>query len=200
MVNFLKFIAIGSYFAIVEEFLTLVVLKHDIGSYVFTLLVVFPVFLTFVWSSSFLIDRAVRSEPVRELVHFFAYGFVGLLFEWFVMGLSPWGMWGKANPLVLLVFQAGMFSFWVTVAFGPRLLTGAHELSKKASKALLTFYVPYFLVVYQVSFLASEKWKFGTIVGLVLLGYLFLNVFYVRYFLASFAASAAVETSPRSVA
>ncbi len=42
MKRFLAFLAIGSCFATVEEFLTVVVLRHDVPSYVFTLIILFP--------------------------------------------------------------------------------------------------------------------------------------------------------------
>jgi hypothetical protein len=47
----------------VEEFLTVVVIRQDIASYVFTLLILFPAFLTLVYFSSRLIDRSFHHEP-----------------------------------------------------------------------------------------------------------------------------------------
>src|SRR4051812_21121322 len=55
--NFVTFVALGSAFATVEEFLTVVVLRHDLPSYLFTLLVLFPAYLSFVYHSDRLIDR-----------------------------------------------------------------------------------------------------------------------------------------------
>lgn len=189
----LAFIAIGSFFATVEEFLTVVMIRHDLASYVFTLFILFPIFLTFVWSSSHLIDRLVHREAAQELAHFFAYGFVGLLIEWFLIGLAPWSD-PNANPVVMLVFQLGMFSFWATVAFAPRLFISAKDSSRKTRGAILKFYVPYFMTVYLISFLVPEQMKFVVIISLVLFGYLFLNVFYLKYFLRSFSRSASLET------
>jgi hypothetical protein len=79
--KFGAFVAIGSLFATVEEFLTLVVLKRDIGSYFLTLIVVFPVFLAGVFFSSKRLDRMFRSDPARELAHilvipYFTLGYV----------------------------------------------------------------------------------------------------------------------------
>jgi hypothetical protein len=187
-----RFVGVGSCFATVEEFLTVVVLRRDVSSYLFTLLVLFPVFLTFVWSSSRLIDRLVHGGPGRELVHFFAYGFLGLMMEWFLMGLAPWSNPG-ANPAMMLVFQSGMFSFWATVAFAPRLLLEAGKPGRRAGKALLRFYVPYFVLVYVIGFSVPERMRFAAIIGLILFGYLSLNLFYVRYFLGSFAKGVTAE-------
>jgi len=188
----LAFIAIGSFFATVEEFLTVVMIRRDLAGYVFTLFIVFPIFLIFVWSSSRLIDRLFHREPAQELAHFFAYGFVGLMIEWFLIGLAPWSN-PNANPAVMSVFQLGMFSFWATVAFAPRLFISAKNLSRKTRGAILKFYVPYFVTVYVISFLVPEHMKFVVIISLVVFGYLFLNVFYVKYFLRSFSRSAGLE-------
>ena len=112
----LAFVAIGSCFATVEEFLTVVVLRHDVASYVFTVVVLFPAFLLFVAGTSHLTDRLVRRESLREPVHFITYGLVGLMIEWFLIGLTPWS--NPDAPVVLMVlFQVGMFSFWATVAY-----------------------------------------------------------------------------------
>jgi hypothetical protein len=124
-------------------------------------------------------------QAVQAIVHFFVYGGVGLAIEWFLIGLSPWSN-PDANPLLMLVFQLGMFSFWATVAFAPRLFLDPHEWSRKAKRAVLRFYIPYFAIVYVVGLSVRTEWKFGAIIPLILFGYLFLNVFYIRYFLQAF--------------
>ncbi len=115
MKKFLLFLAVGSFFATVEEYLTIVVLRGDVPSYVFTLIVLFPTYLTLVFFSSRVLDRLFVREPVRDLAHFFLFGLVGLLVEWFLMELSPWSN-PDANPILMLVFQLGMFSFWAIIA------------------------------------------------------------------------------------
>jgi hypothetical protein len=122
------------------------------------------------------------------LTCFFAYGLLGLMAEWFLMGLSPWSN-PAANPALMLVFQLGMFSFWATVAFAPLLFITPGELAKRTRRAVLTFYLPYFLAVYVASFSVPQTARFGTVISLVILGYLFLNVFYVRYFRQAFSES-----------
>ncbi len=186
MKKFLTFLAVGSFFATVEEFLTVVVLRQDVKSYVFTLLVLFPVFLTLVWFSSRAIGWVARREPARELIHYFVYGFAGLLIEWFLIGLSPWSN-PEANPLLMLVFQLGMFSFRATVGFAPRLFTNPGELSRRTRRAVLWFYVPYFVCAYAIAFAVPGAARFPTIIGLILFGYLSLNVFYARYFFRALA-------------
>ena len=189
MQQFLTFLAVGTFFSTVEEFLTVVVLKHDVGSYVFTLLILFPVFLTLVYFSSKLLDRWYSTEPARELAHYFVYGCAGLALEWFLIGLSPWSN-PDANPFLMLLFQLGMFSFWATVAFAPRLLTNSDDLSRSSSIAILKFYVPYFVLVYVIALAVPPQppeRRFWTIIPLILIGYLTLNVFYVRHFRRAFA-------------
>ena len=193
MKKFTAFVGIGSFFATVEEFLTVAVLKRDVASYFFTLFVLFPVFLTFVYFSSKLLDRLLDNEPARLLAHFLAYGFIGLMFEWFIIGLSPWRN-QEGNAWLMLVFQIGMFSFWATVAFVPRLFLGPQELNRVIRKSLLRFYVPYFLLVYVVGLSVPVNLKFKTIIPLVIIGYTALNVFYFRYFLTAFSRSAAVNS------
>jgi hypothetical protein len=192
MKKFLTFLAVGSFFSTVEEFLTVVVLRHDVPSYVFTLVILFPVFLTLVYFSSRLLDRLSAREPARELAHYFAYGIVGLMIEWFLIGLSPWSN-PEANPFLMLLFQLGMFSFWASVAFLPRLFTNPQELSRNISRSILKFYLPYFGLVYVVGLSIPpqppEK-RFLTIIGLIILGYLSLNLFYAGYFRRAFALAA----------
>ena len=186
MKRFLHFLCIGSFFSTVEEFLTVVVLKRDFASYVFTLLILFPVFLSIVYFSSKLLDRLFDNDPVRQLAHFLFYGFVGLMFEWFLIGLSPWRD-PEGNPLLMLVFQLGMFSFWATVAFTPRLFLVPHELNQRIRKSILRFYVPCFVLVYVVGLSVPANLKFKTIIPLVIFGYLALNIFYLKYFLIVFS-------------
>jgi hypothetical protein len=186
MKKFLAFIGIGSIFATVEEFLTVVVLKHDLASYVFTLLILFPVFLTIVYFTSRLLDRLFQTEPARELAHYFVYGGVGLMIEWFLIGLSPWSD-PNAHPAVMLVFQLGMFSFWATVAFAPRLFLNPDAISRATRKSILRLYIAYFVVVYVVALLIPASIRFIALIALIIFGYLVVNVFFVRYFVKSFA-------------
>jgi len=64
----------------------------------------------------------------------------------------------------MCVFQLGMFSFWATVAFAPRLFVNCEELSQKTSKAILKFFVPYFMFVYVVGLTAPASMRFVTII------------------------------------
>jgi hypothetical protein len=187
MKRFATFIGIGSLFATVEEFLTVVVLRHDVASYVFTLLILFPVFLTFVFFSSKLLDKLWHTDAGRELAHFCVYGWLGLMIEWFPIGLSPWSN-PAANPFLMLGFQLGMFLFWATVAFVPRLFLASNERARKVRKSIVTFYVPYFILVYAVGLSVAADRRFVTIVPLVIIGYLIVSVFCLTYFVRATSA------------
>jgi hypothetical protein len=168
--RFIRFALIGSAFATVEEFLTIVVLRRDIPSYVFTLLVVFPAYLSFVYFSSRIIDRLISREPVRDLVHLLIYGSLGLLFEWSIMGLSPWSN-PAANPLFMLAFQVGMFAFWTTVSTVPRVFLDRQTPGRFARRRILRFFVLYFTVVYGVGLTVPEHLRFAVVISLIIVGY-----------------------------
>lgn len=185
------FVGIGSFFATVEEFLTLVVIKHDIPSYVFTLLVLFPLFLTSVFWSSKHLDRLWRTEAGRELVHFCGYGCVGLMFEWFLIGHSPWSN-PDANPFLMLGFQLGMFSFWSTVAFAPRLFLAQSPLARTFRKCIVRWFVPYFTLVYAIGLSVATELRFVTIIVLVIAGYSVVSGLCVTYIVRAFASQKCV--------
>jgi len=168
--SFVAFLAIGSLFATVEEFLTVAVLRRDVPAYLFTLFVVFPVYLSLVYFSSQIIDRIVRHKPAMMLVHLLTYGSIGLLFEWFVMGLSPWSN-PTANPFLMLVFQLGMFSFWSSVATAPRVLLDPRGPCRETRRRIVRFAIPYFALAYVVGFSVPERLRFVTVIVLIICGY-----------------------------
>jgi hypothetical protein len=180
---FLKFVAIGSLFSTIEELLTVVMIRGDWGSYIFTLLILFPAFLAIVFYSSRLLDRLWQTQRSRELAHFFVYGMAGLMIEWFLIGLSPWSN-PSANPFGMLLFQIGMFSFWATVAFMPRLASNPDELSRRFTRGIFRFYLPYFALVYVVAFSLPRAKRFAPVVIMIIVGYVALNCWYARYFRA----------------
>lgn len=190
MKRYATFVGIGSLLATTEEFLTVVILRHDVASYIFTLVVLFPVFLTLVYFSSKLLDRLLPTARGRELVHFFAFGLAGLMIEWFLIGLSPWSN-PAANLLLMGLFQLGMFSFWAIVAFLPRLFLNADERSRRFRRRMLAFYFAWFALVYVVALSAPASARFGATIVLIIAGYFILDVFAGVYFSAWPAAPSA---------
>lgn len=179
--NYLTFLMAGTFFSTVEEFLTVVILRRDVPAYVFTLIVLFPVFLTFVFLSGRIVDRLLLGHAFRDPAHFLIYASVGLLIEWFAIGLSPWSN-PDANLLLMALFQLGMFSFWGTVAFAPRLFIRGDALSVRTRRTILRFYLPYFFVVYLTALTVPEQLRFGATIVLILIGYYVVVILLVRYF------------------
>lgn len=186
----------GTFFSTVEEFLTIVVLKHDVPSYLMTLILLFPGFLTFVFLSGRIIDRVLLNSPRRDATHFVVYATVGLLIEWFAIGLSPWSN-PAASPILMTLFQLGMFSFWGTVAFAPRLFIRSDVHSLATRRSLLRFYIPYFLIVYLVAFTVSEQNRFAVTIILIIVGY-YVVVMRLLWSLRQAALTPSLETLTHS--
>ena len=146
------------------------VLRHDVPSYLFTLLVLFPTYLSFVYFSSRIIDRLISREPAPDLVHLLSYGSLGLLLEWTIMGLSPWSN-PAANPLLMLAFQVGMFAFWAAVSTVPRVFLDRRGPGRHARRWILRFFVPYFAIVYGVGLSVPDDLRFAVIIPLIVVGY-----------------------------
>lgn len=175
--KYLAFVAIGSIFSTVEEFLTIVAVRHDVGTFVFTTLIVWPVVLSIVYATSGLVDRPFHTERAREIAHFFVYGAVGLLTEWFLMAphLAPWRMLGQAALVVVLLFQLGMCSFWTAVTTGPRLFLNPDANHQLTKRRVQRFYVPFFALTYLIVFAIPAPKRLVPAVGLIILGHLIIN-------------------------
>jgi len=177
----IAFVAVGSCFATVEEFLTVVVLRHDVASYVFTLLILFPAFLLFVAGTIRVTDRLVRRASLREPIHFVTFGLVGLMIEWFLIGLTPWSN-PRAPAGLMALFQVGMFSFWAAVAYAPRMLLSRDEGGRAIRRAVVWFSVVFFALVYVIAGTVPGRWRFATVIPLLVLGYLVLDGLFVARF------------------
>lgn len=184
MNNGLKFVLIGLVFAGVEEFLTIALIKEDLAGFFIVVILVFPLYLVIVYFSSKIIDYFWRKE-IADVVHFFAYGTTGLMIEWFLIGLSPWSN-PEAHPGAMCIFQVGMFSFWATVSFVPRIFIDKRKMFDKIKKTMLKFYVSYFVIVYLIAFLLPVYARFVVLISLIIAGYSLMNIFYALYFMKSF--------------
>src|SRR5262249_35175112 len=76
-----------------------------------------------------------------------------------------------ANPLLMLAFQLGMFAFGATVATAPRAFLDRRGPARDARRRVLRFYVPYVAAVYAVGLSVPERWRFGAVIPLLLVGY-----------------------------
>lgn len=115
-------------------------------------------------------DRRFQTERAQDFAAFLLSGAAGLMIEWFLIGLSPWSN-PDANWILMILFQAGMFSFWATVGFAPRLFLKSDSNSRKASRQIRRFYASYFLFVYLIAFTLAPTQRFAPVVCLIVLGY-----------------------------
>lgn len=184
MNNGLKFILIGLVFAGVEEFLTIALIKEDLSGFLVVILLVFPIYLVIVYFSSKIIDHFWEKE-IADVVYFFTYGITGLVIEWGLIGLSPWSN-PEAHPGVMFIFQVGMFSFWVTISFVPRIFIDERKKFGKIKKPMLKFCISYFVIVYIIAFLLPPHLRFVILIPLIIGGYSLMNIFYIWYFMTSF--------------
>jgi len=73
----------------------------------------YPLFLTFFYATSRIINRLVASSWKADVVHYLVVGAIGLAIEWTWLGNGP-----GSNA-----WQLGMWAMWTTWGFGPRVLT-----------------------------------------------------------------------------
>jgi len=174
------FLVVGLTVAFLEEFITQGVLKKNPAGWIIPTIIAFLPFLIVVRLISKRLDkRMVESHAV--LAYYAIAGSIGLAVEWLLIGLSPWTN-TSANPVLMLVFQFGIFSFWGSVAFAPKLL-----MDRRASVAQLRKWyrrcLPLgFASIYFVTFTASQQAPFILGVGSVLATFILLNPFYFQYF------------------
>lgn len=171
-----KFYLIGLSIAALEEFITQGVLKDDLDAWITPTIIAFVPFLVVARLLGVFLDRALAKWQVT-LVYYLTAGGIGLLFEWFVIGLAPWR---DPNPLEI-PFQLGMFSFWGTVALGPRLLLDRQAAVASVQRWYGRFLLLALVVVYGAVLSASHETRFLAGIVSVIGSFLLLNCFYVAY-------------------
>jgi len=179
-----KFFAYGLAIAAGEEFITQGVLEGSYFLWVFKV-IPFAVFLGMAWCAREILNKHARGWRAVAL-YYLVSGDVGLALEWFVIGLSPWK--DTTSPIVLLaLFHAGMFSFWGTVALAPHvLLDGRPEIASLKRRFATTLAI-LMGVIYAVALAGKVAGMRGDLhsgatIGLVIITFLTMNVFYVQYF------------------
>ena len=174
-----KFFLIGLLVAGLEEFITQGVLKQTYAGWILPTIVAFLPFLLIVRCIGQFLMRRI-SESGAILIYYLAAGGIGLLVEWFLIGLSPWRDPG-APAFLMLIFQLGMFSFWGGVAFAPQLLLDKRDSVSRVRKSYLRFLIGGMAVIYGLTFLVPEKARFLASIASVLATFLGLNLFYFQY-------------------
>lgn len=183
----IKFYLIGLSVAFLEEFITQGLLKRTLVGWIIPAIIAFVPFL-FVLR---LVDKALRARMSRHratLAYYLTAGGIGLMVEWFIIGLSPWSN-PSANPPLVLALQLGMFSFWGTVALAPRLLLDETISLASLRKQYKRFLVLGYFVIYSATLLASRDLQFFAGVASVLAVFTLMNLFYFRYIRLSTAPS-----------
>jgi hypothetical protein len=171
-----RFCFVGLLVAGLEEFITQGVLKGDLGGWVVPTLLAFTPFLLGAMASDRLLRRRFGEAPAA-LAGYLGAGTVGLLFEWFAMGLSPW----RDPNLLQVPFQLGMFSFWCTVAFAPRICLDGRERLAGIRRAFVWALILGFVLIYGVAFAVPKDVRFAAVLTVVLLTFLVLNAFQFTY-------------------
>jgi hypothetical protein len=175
-----KFILIGSFFAAVVELVK--VLNGEYLGYLTVIIIPYLPFLLVVFYSMRLIDRRVKDIARAHIIHYLSYGILGLVVvEWLLIGLSPWSN-PEANPIMMIVFQLAMLSYWGTVAFAPRMLLDDNKGMKKVKKLMMGFYIPYFVVAYIIGFSLPYEAAFPIVIIFQAIGHLLLNIFYYWFY------------------
>lgn len=175
-----KFYLVGLTIAFLEEFITQGLLKRNLVGWIIPTIIAFLPFLIIVR----LIDKLLYKrlgEDRAVLAYYVIAGGIGLMIEWFVIGLSRWSSPGT-DPLLTAVFQVGMFSFWGSVAFAPRLLLDQRSSVAAVRKLYKRFLIVDYAFIYFITLLSSGGVQFAVGVISVLAMFTSLNFFYFRYF------------------
>ena len=174
-----KFCLIGLLVAGLEEFITQGVLKKTSAGWILPTIIAFLPFLIIVRLLGKFLNWSL-DEPAAVLIYYLAAGSIGLLVEWFLIGLTPWGD-PNAPFVVVLVLQLGMFSFWGSVAFAPRILLDDRDSISQIRRSYKQFLIFGLAVIYCLTFAASKEAQFLVSILAVLITFLVLNFFYFRY-------------------
>ncbi len=157
-----------------------VVRKINLGGWILRHIIAFLPFLISVRAADKFFNK-LFSEQKAAFIYYLVSGGIGLAVEWFLIGLSPWSN-PNAQPLAMLVLQIGMFSFWCGVAFAPRLLLDQREFIARVRTGFKRFLIAGMAVIYFVTFASPKKAHFLAGIGSVLIVFISLNFYYLRYF------------------
>ena len=176
-----RFCAIGLSVASLEEFISQGVLKHTLFGWVIPAILAFIPFLI----ASAYIHRVLRKRIMTrsrlELFYYIISGGIGLAIEWFLIGLSPWSGGLGTDPVLMSVFQLGMFSFWGSVAFAPRIMIDKRTVVTGLVRWFKRFLAMGFFTIYFVTFASTRQSQFVAGVISIMIVFLASNAFYFRY-------------------
>jgi hypothetical protein len=150
-----RFYLVGLAVSFLEEFITQGILKRNLVGWIIPTFIAFVPFLIVVRQLGKRLDRRVI-ESRAVLAYYVISGVIGLIIEWLVLGLSPWGN-SAAGPLLTLIFQIGIFGFRGSVAFAPRLLLDRRDSVARLRNWYKLFLALGFASIYMFTSLASRK-------------------------------------------
>ena len=171
-----KFFLVGMGVAGLEEFITQGVLKDNWGGWIIPTIIAFLPFLILLRVISTFLEKRV-AEWKAVLGYYAVAGSIGLIFEWFVIGLNPW-----SDPNLLQIpFQLGMFSFWGAVAFAPRLLLDDRGPFVRVRRNYRNALFLGMAAIYFLAFTVPKDAQFLAVIAAGLFLFIFLNRFYFAY-------------------
>ena len=174
MKRYFTFMFVGMVFALVGEFMFKFFAQPSMEVF-WGMTVVYLVILTFVYFSGKLMDMIFKRKLLAEVNCYVLYGLMGLAIEWFLIGNSPWG-----NPDA---DQLGMFSFWATVCFGPRIFLNDRKGVAGVKRGIKMFFFIYAVISTVMGIVLPQPYRLYWIVIFFIVAYDLMNIFYFRYFL-----------------
>lgn len=177
MKNFLKYLGLGLLFSLNVESINMGILQGNWIGMLQTILLVYSVFIVI----GFTLQKGLSNKRSAKVIHFVINGFIGLvIIEWWLIGTPPSA---DQTLLTVILFQLGIFIYWATVGFAPRMLLDNHTDSRKIASRFVKFYLIWFLIVYIIGLsLLDGSARFGFMQVFSALGHIILLVFYLPYF------------------
>ena len=172
MKKYFNFVLVGLLYTVPPEFLNQVVVHGIFLGYLNTLFINF-LLLSFGYYVNVNVDRIFRRRSAAVYYYLF-FGFFGVMFEWFIIGNSPW-----KNPDAS---QITMFSYWAGLFLVPRILIDNNKKIKIIKKSLIGFYLVFSVIMLIVGISVPYTSAPYFIVLSWIIGYNFMNVFYFIYF------------------
>ncbi len=162
MKRWLTFLAVGTLFATLAEFLFCVLVRASPSEYAFTL-VAYPLLLMPAYALSQAADRVIRRTSLADLIYNLGMGLAGLMIEWFVIGNSPW-----QNPSAN---QVGMFAYWAAVFTMPRLLLVDRPVLRNWNRTVVWSCAAFSTASPAIGVLLPVGFRLFVLVWLVIMGY-----------------------------
>ena len=169
----LKFVLVGYLFAQVIEFQFNVLVTHNFGSWIFTLLY-YPAYLAIAFLSHRLINKLIGKEWVADTVYLVIWGAIGLFgMEWLIIGNTPWQI-PDAN-------QVGMLSFWIALSFMPRIFSNPRPQFDKLKKKIVRYFATYSILTTVIGLLLPQSLRLFILVVCEIIGYTYMSIYYWQY-------------------